>query len=680
MTTTELVKPRQQRPRTNAPRPSADEQWDFGGWSSPFLGAPIVYTIGVFLYVLEVDWYWPALAGLGFAAPFYASARARGLRQLGVIYTLVASGVATVWLIYASQVLTFNVLELLGTLHHMIAGIVISVPLLVVWLIMVRDAGRARVATYLAGHEQATSKNDDEPQVWEQITKAAGIKKWLVTAEPEVTKDAITVPMQIQPGGTTYREAIARIDALELAANAAFPGAIRLEQPRGQGVATVLIRQALRSTLADEVPAPPVPDEPRSILEPLVDSRFDDGAISGRIHAYQTCVTIGKRNSGKTGLQHVRIDAYASMDDCMLWGVDFKEGRLLIPWLTPFALGLTDRPVFDWAGTSPVTVAKMVEALHAIGGARGAAIPGEKVIPTAALPALRLNLDEIATLAADPTHQRTTQRFLRLVSKRRTEGIDADVATQRGTISFLGPGARDLLSQAGIVDLLKVDSAAEVFNALSVPAEKLGSVDPTTFEHPGTKLSIADGDRLAAARTIRLRIEDIPDRALHYAPWRPRLDALSTEAAGAAYAKRWDTDEARSLLYQAAKQAGDDTAARRWLSDQPALNTDQEETTTTSQAPVVVSPGITFDDTTQTRVNARIAAAALRTAIGDEDFILTKDAIDTLANANPTRWGSLDARSLATMMKEIGVEPAVNLGPKNQRGYTKTALDDAFDM
>ena len=693
--TTDMVKPanRANRPGGAVNDPHQAQPWDFGAWTNPAIGGPVVWVTGVVLHMFDIDWYWPLLAGLGFTTSFYAAARSRRLRRLGVVYTVASSLVATGWLTYATQVLTFDVFDLAGsTLRHVIAGVVTAIPMLVVYALLIRDAGQARVGAYLASHDAATS--GDEPHVWEQITKAAGIKKWIVATEPIVSADAITVTMRIQPGGTTYRQAIAQIDALELACNAPFPGAIRLEQPRGQGVATVVIRQALRSTLEEIVPAPPVPDQPRSILEPLVDSRFDDGEMSGRVHAYQTVITLGQRDSGKTGLQNMRVDAYAQMSDVFMLYVDFKEGRFLRPWLTPVALGQVDTPVFGGIGTTVHTVDMMLNGLLAIGASRAASTTGDKITPTPSLPAIRLGIDEIADLLSNQNYQHIAAKLIHVVRKLRSEGIDIDIASQRGTMSFLGAAARDLLSQATIVDLLRVDSAAEVYNALSIPADRLGSVDPTRFEYPGTKLTLARGSRLAAARTMLISSDAIPARAAHYAPWRPGLEASAIAAADKATGGAWSrmmayqTDEARAVLAASAAAAGDQAAADRWSNGhQPTINTTVD---TPEQAPVSTPA----TDATETRTRfieehgaeawekaqGRMALIAMRTIIGDQEHMLTKDLIDRLASADAPRWGYLTPRALATLVSHHGVDPVPIRAENNARGYTRAAVEAAFDM
>lgn len=666
-----------------------DAPWDFGPWTNPLLGAPLVYVTGVLLYMMNVAWGWPLVAGLLFTASFYSAARARGLRQLGVVFTVVLSVVTTAWLVYSTVVLTFNVLDWPATMHHLIAGAVIVVPLAVIWGLLVRDAGKARVAAYLANHGREAARNE-----WETITTAAGIKGWS-TEHLNRNEDAVTVTMRIAAGGTTYRQAVSRTDALELACNAPFAGAVRIEQSK-TGVAIVMIRLALHSTLAEVVPAPALPAAPRSILDPIVDSRFDDGEMSGRVHAYQSLITLGQRDSGKTGLQNTRVDAYAQCNDVLLLAIDFKEGRWLRPWLEPYATGQAKRPVFAGVGTSVTTVEMILNGLLAIGECRGRGTDGDKITPTPALPIIRLLIDEVADLLADPKYQHITDKLVKVVRKLRSEGIDVDLASQRGTMSFMGTKARDLLSQATIVDLLRVDSAAEVYNALSIPADKLGSVDPTTFEYPGTKLTLARGTRLAAARTILLEPTAIPTRAAHYARWRPVLEPDAIQAADKATGGAWskllayDTNESRALLANAARHAGDTDNADRWTTN---LDTTTQSATTTQTETIsgTTSSGESMRDRLITQLGetegeqawqyaqGRMLLIAMRTIIGTRDYILTRDLLDQLASTDPNRWHKLDAKQLATLVGHHGVEPSKFRSEGNQRGYTRTVIEEAFN-
>lgn len=664
---------------------SGDQEWDFGAWTNPLTGAPLVYVVGVALHMLGVSPAWPLIAGVLFGVAFYGAALARGLRRLGVVYTLASAGVATTWLTYACVVLTFDVHDWTKTLSHVIAGAVITLPLAVVWALLIRDAGRAIQEKWA----QAAAAERSHAY-WEKACASAGIKDWH-TQKVVKNADATTVDMRIKPGGTTYAQALTRTDALELALDANFNGAVRIERPQGKGVACVQIRLARKSTLAEPVPAPDVAAAPQSILEPIADARFDDGQTSSRVHAYQTVITLGQRDSGKTGLQNMRVDAYAACNDVLLLGVDFKEGRWLRPWLEPYALGTASKPVFAGVGASVAAVDMMLDGLLAIGDYRAGTGGGDKITPTPQQPAIRLEIDEIADLLADPRHQAVAAKLVKVVRKLRSEGIDVDLASQRGTMSFLGSAARDLLSQATIVDLLRVDSAAEVYNALSIPADKLGSVDPTTFEHPGTKLTLARGARLAAARTYLLPPEDVPVRAFAYADRRPNLEPGAIAAADKATRGEFsrmlafDTPDARALLHAA---AGHTTHHNH------DTDNDDAETTSTATAPprspaptaggtmrdqLIAAHGETEGDRIWHKAKGRMALIAMRTLLAGCEYKLTRDVLDGLAAADPPRWGDLDAKTLAGLVGQFDVEPVQIRAENNARGYRRTDVEEAFN-
>ena len=45
--------------------PHQAQPWDFGAWTNPAIGGPVVWVTGVVLHMFDIDWYWPLLAGLG---------------------------------------------------------------------------------------------------------------------------------------------------------------------------------------------------------------------------------------------------------------------------------------------------------------------------------------------------------------------------------------------------------------------------------------------------------------------------------------------------------------------------------------------------------------------------------------------------------------------------------------
>ena len=261
-------------------------------------------------------------------------------------------------------------------------------------------------------------------------------------------------------------------------------------------------------------------------------------------------------------------------------------------------------------------------------------------------------------------------------------------------MSFLGAAARDLLSQATIVDLLRVDSARR-------------SLQRTVHTRRPARLGRSDQVRVSRHQTDscqRFEIGRRPHHAhqqrRHSRPRRAlravaaRLEASAIAAADKATGGAWSrmmayqTDEARAVLAASAAAAGDQAAADRWSKGhQPTINTTVD---TPEQAPVstpATDATETLPDSSRNTVlrRGRKLKAGWRSSrcapsIGDQEHMLTKDLIDRLASADAPRWGDLTPRALATLVSHHGVDPVPIRAENNARGYTRAAVEAAFDM
>ncbi|WP_335986509.1 hypothetical protein [Glycomyces sp. MUSA5-2] len=681
---------------------SGTREWDVAAWSNPVTGVLVLYIVGIILYVAGLPWLIIAAIGAVAGATLTWAVRKAGFRPLGVAYTAACSAVATAWSAYASTTLTFDIFQMQQTLTHLgvLAGA--CLPLAIVYALLLAGEARSHQVRYVA--QQTVTDRRSTTAV---AVAKAGIKAWTMVGE-DANADRMVCDFEIAPGGTTFRQALGLIEPLEIALRAPFRGAVRLEQPKGYHVGRVRLTCARRSILADVLPMPPVPADPRSILDPLATGKFEDGEDAAEVYAYQTSSAIGQRDAGKTGLQNVMIDNYASCADCLVWIIDFKEGSVVRHWLEPFARGQVPAPVFDWVGFTPADVLAMAFELDRIAAIRARGRRGDKIQPSMELPAIRLMIDEIADLTAeamtDPLKAKAVDLLIRVVRKHRSEGLDVDFYSQRATMSFLGPRARDLLSQTGIKNILRVDSSSEVFNTLTIASGDLGGVDPAAFTEPGSVLTLARGSRKAARRTFYLPTEDIPERARHYAMFRPALEDSAAAGATRAYRDRWSNPRMAAFLNAIRDGAAFtlDHPADAAADDQPhqAPAAPAEATAATGAAVAVAAPGGPGNDLLRLR-------AVFHTRFGTEDGearyhlargkvalrVMTNHIRATGHDAAPTRdllavldaadtaFAGLDSRGLAALAAPYGVEP-VQLGRAwegNPRGYRLADIAAGLD-
>lgn len=686
--------------RKAAPGP-AGREWDLGAWSNPITGILALYLAGIVLYPFDLPWWAVLLVAAGAGAALTWSVRKAGFRTLAVVYTASCAGIAAAWLTFASQLLTFDIFHIVRTGKCLLTLIGACLPLAIIYFVLLAGHGRAIQAAYLAEQEKVQRRSATVAAL-----SAAKIRGWAMTSE-SIDEALSVADFEIQPGGTTLTEALTMLDRLEIALKAPFKGAVRLERPQGGHVGQVRLTCARRSVLSELVLIPAAPAEPRSILEPLPTGRFEDGETAAEVYAYTSTTSIGQRDSGKTMLQNIMIDGFASCEDCLIFVIDFKEGSTVRPWLEPYAQGLVDRAPFDWVGFTVADIHAMVAELNRIAATRARGRKGDKITPSAALPAIRLIIDEVADLTAgadfDAAKAAAIKLLIQVLRKHRSEGIDVDLATQRATMSFLGNNARDILSQAVHQNILRVDSPAEVFNTLQTSMDKLGGVDPSEFSEPGSILTIRPGSRRAVRRAYYLPTDAIAARAAHYAARRPVLEATALEGASAAYRNRWTNTRVQALL----DSIRDDKPLNAY-SDHD--DEDQDHTATTTSAPAEQPAGTTLVAPAPAPSNGQIGALQLHTTLheaygtdeGERRYHLargkvalrvmtghirangaeaapTRDLIDALTAHDPTMFEALDGKALGALLAPYGIEPGKQIGAgpwgTNARGYRLADLD-----
>ena len=694
------------------------KEWGFGHWSNPGTAALAVYVIGVLLHLLGVSGWWVLIAGLVFTATFVVSTMAKHTRLLGIGYSAAISAAVTGWLAYAAEHTTFTVFDWSATRDHVLALAIGALPFGVVYGVLVRGRSEAE-----ANARAEAQRLIGERKYWHEACQKSGIHQWYYASQRR-TAGGTAVTMTIKPGGTPYKQALACLPRLEVALGAAYPGAIRIE--RGAHAGEVTIFRNERNMLAELLPMPT--DTSRSSINTKQPAGlFEDQESVGIDYRYASSLVVGQRDGGKSNFGNVRLLGFQRCDDVLHWVVDFKQGSLAKPYLAPYAAGQVDRPAFDWVATDLDTVEAMFDTADHIANGRAKRRNGDKIRPSHRQPAIRIDIDELADLTAgsdrDQKKARVVGKLVKLLRKHRSEGVDLDMSTQRATMSFMGPWARDIGTQVTILVSFKLSDPAEVYNTLGIDRARLGGVDPSEFQYPGTVLIDAPGVRKAPAKVYRVEDDDpdhpriIPDFVRACAAYRPTLEPEAVADAGPAYARRWHTDAARNLLVAAARSIGadfrpahlaNDTDAEviplHRTTDQPddsdqALSTPEPEPSTGGLPPLPPKPDRhKFRQTLITQFGPddgekrwrRAEGAATLTAMKDiitvsgQSAMPTRELLSHLAARDTDRWGDLNPSKLGKLLANFDISPG-QLGEKtgpwdgNPRGYRLADVTRALE-
>lgn len=710
-----MTAPQRRRPASPDTRRQIDaltsQEWGFGHWSNPGTAALAVYVIGVLLHLIDVSAWWVLLAGVVFTITFVVSTMAKHTRVLGIGYSGAISAAVTGWLTYAAGHTTFTVYDWASTRDHLLALAIGALPFGIVYGVLVRGRTEAEATA-----KQAEQRLIGERKYWHEACAKAGIQKWFYEEKTE-TAGGVAVTMKIRPGGTPYGQALACLPRLEVALQATYDGAIRIE--RGAHAGEAVIYRNERNMLAELLPMPTDVSR-RSITDPVGAGSFEDQDPADVEYQYRSSLNIGQRDGGKSNYGNVRLLSFQRCDDVLHWVVDFKQGSLAKPYLAPYAAGQVERPAFDWVATTVGELEQMLDAADRIANGRAARRSGDKVRPSHRQPAIRIDIDELADLTAgaesNPAKRRVAEKLVRILRKHRSECVDVDLSTQRATMSFLGPWARDIGTQVTILITFKLSDPAEVYNTLGLDRSRLGGVDPSKFEYPGTMLIDAPGMRKAPSKAYRVADDDpdhpavIPDFVRQCAAYRPVLEPEAIADAGPAYARRWHTDNARNLLVAAARAIGADFKPAH-LADSdtgddaeiiPINHHTSDATDLQTTAAPVERPAVPtrhrfrdmligqfgHDEGTKRWNRAEGAAAlmAMKDAIttAGAGAMPTRELLSALAARDTDRWGELNPNRLAALLADFDIKAnqlGVGQGPwdGNPRGYRLTDIETAIE-
>ena len=352
-------------------------------------------------------------------------------------------------------------------------------------------------------------------------------------------------------GKVTFSRLERLTEALETAARLR-DGAVRFE--RGDHAGEVLMHVAEKDILAQTVPYPGDLSD-LTVNRPFRIGTYEDGSVCEILYREVKVLLIGLTGAGKSNLINVLIAQLGRCVDTVIFMIDQKGGRAALPWIQPWLEGRTPRPVIDWVATNREESERMLDALlRGIDARAHSGAGGEKITPTAAMPAIVLIIDEMAVIFGAHGGPRTPEqgtsntrlagKGTQIVQLGRSEAIDAILATQRGTVTMTGGG--DLKSQCRLRIGLGV--ASENDARMIIPDNASVARILPKLKHPGSGI-VSDGDaKVAPAKFDRLDPgpgnAEIHRIAAELGDRRPEPDAVLTAAFGEDYALRWTMERA----------------------------------------------------------------------------------------------------------------------------------------
>ncbi|MGW4840521.1 hypothetical protein [Streptomyces globisporus] len=383
----------------------------------------------------------------------------------------------------------------------------------------------------------------------DRVQRVCHLTLRVVAVEMWPTGTGFTIDAELPAGGTTY-DRIAQHSAA-LSADARLPHGCTAVASQGIHQGRVLIDVTTVNVLAEERTYP-------SDYTPL--SLYTGIPWGYRTNAEEICVflreqcalVVGPTGSGKTNMVHVILAGFARTTDVLTWVIDLNAGSAGLPWVRP-ALDTNGAPVdgvrpgIDWLASTYEEAVLMLDAALAVGLRRKVAYQdlmaraNTDLLPISAqIPQIMLVVDEGAEIltSTDRRMKDLAKKILEVIRMLRAMGVRTVLTALGATGSVLGnlmirreAKARVCLTggETEGMDLSKVFPGARGLRPDQAPYKGAGFM--------GTPESAA-----ALFKVWRILPNQIRDIVHATTELHPTLDDVSSKAAGAAYATRWEAD------------------------------------------------------------------------------------------------------------------------------------------
>ncbi|MFE6149319.1 hypothetical protein [Streptomyces sp. NPDC057889] len=268
----------------------------------------------------------------------------------------------------------------------------------------------------------------------------------------------------------------------------------------------------------------------------------------------QCALVVGPTGSGKTNLLHGILGGFSRTTDMLTWVIDLNAGSAGLPWVLPALNGeLTQdsgkpvRPGIDWLAGTYEEALKLLDAAIAIGLHRKRAYQGlmakhdTDLLPISAdIPQIMLVIDEGAEIlvSTDRRMKELAKRILEFIRMQRAMGGRTVITALGATGSVLG---NLMIRREAKIRVALTGGETEGMDLSKMfPGRRGLRVDQAPFKGAGFMGTPESPGALFKA--WRIKPSQIRDITVATSDRHPRLDAVSANAAGADYARRWDAE------------------------------------------------------------------------------------------------------------------------------------------
>jgi hypothetical protein len=460
----------------------------------------------------------------------------------------------------------------------------------------------------------------------------------------------MTMLIELPEGGSSWKTL--RDVADQLAADADLPGGCQVEVSPGATRRQAVLRIQVLDRMGVDLP---YPDDVStlSVNGPLPVGIRASGEVRTVSILEDPLLCVARRGSGKTVFLHTLTADLARCPDVVKWQIDLNGAGFSAPWLRPWREGKVRRPVVDWVAATPAEALMMIDAAIAIAKRRKVAyqqlmrqVNDDKIPVSAKVPMIEITIDEAAeavSIRAQSEYAgKLANKIDELMSIARAARVQVIITALRAESSTIPPSIKH---HAGTKIALRPEDEGEVANLLGWGLRGLLQ----DVSAPGMALIRDEGcPSPEPMRTYLIKPEQIEAIAVATASRQPDLDAPSRDAAGDAYARRWDRYRAWLAAQGEHAPVGDDADG-----DPSTVETGLRGVPMDQQEPGGLEGAMRgLSDANDAMAQARERIKREREAKdgqGDDDAAIAAMAASLSAETDPMEW-------VVTLLREAGAD------------------------
>ncbi|MFD5815154.1 hypothetical protein [Streptomyces sp. NPDC127038] len=395
----------------------------------------------------------------------------------------------------------------------------------------------------------------------DRVQRVCSITIRVVGVEIWATGAGYSIDAELPPGGATWNRIAG--ESPRLSADARLPHGCTATAGPGIHQGRVIIDVTTVNVL-EEVRNYPADYGPLSVHTGIP---WGYRTNAEQILAYlreQCALIVGPTGSGKTNMVHNILAGFARAEDMLTWVIDLNAGSAGLPWVLPALNGeLTRedgkpvRPGVDWLAGTYEEAAAMLDAAVRVAKQRKMGYQAllskanTDLLPVSAkIPQIMLVIDEGAEILASTDRQirKLGEKILEVIRIARAMGV-------RTVITALG-------ATGSVLNNLMIRREAKVRVALTggetegmdlskmFPGSRGLRVDQAP--HKGAGFMGTPESPAALFKTWRILPNQIREITAATSDRHPTLDDVSAQAAGPAYARRWDAERTAWMRDQVA--------------------------------------------------------------------------------------------------------------------------------